>query len=59
MTTVPSASALIARSAQSTVAGLFLQQVRRAPSRPAVQTRDGTLTYAELADRALSLSAVL
>ncbi|MFX4221824.1 MAG: class I adenylate-forming enzyme family protein [Thalassobaculum sp.] len=59
MTTVPSASALIARSAQSTVAGLFLQQVRRAPSHPAVQTRDGTLTYAELADRALSLSAVL
>lgn len=54
-----SAPALIARSARSTVAGLFLQQVRRGPARPAVQTRDGTVTYEALADRALRLSAVL
>lgn len=59
MTSQPSASALIARSAQSTVAGLFLQQVRRGAHRPAVQTRDATLSYGTLADRALRLSGVL
>ena len=57
--TAPSASTLISRSALSTVAGLFLQQVRRGGDRPAVQTRDATLSYAELSDRACRLSAVL
>ncbi|WPZ32602.1 AMP-binding protein [Thalassobaculum sp. OXR-137] len=59
MTPAPSASTLISRSALSTVAGLFLQQVRRGGDRPAVQTRDATLSYAELCDRARRLSAVL
>lgn len=59
MTPAPSASALIARSALSTVAGLFLQQVRRGGGRPAVQTRDATLSYADLCDRARRLSSVL
>lgn len=57
--TSSTASALIARSAQTTVAGLFLQQVRRGSGRPAVQTRDGILTYGDLADRVLRLSGVL
>lgn len=54
-----SAPALIARSAQSTVAGLFLQQVRRGPSRPAAQTREGTVSYGTLADRARRLASEL
>ncbi|MDF1793693.1 MAG: class I adenylate-forming enzyme family protein [Thalassobaculaceae bacterium] len=54
-----SAPALIARSAQSTVASLFLQQVRRFPSRPAVQTQTMTLSYGALADRARRLAAIL
>lgn len=57
--TAPSASTLISRSALSTVAGLFLQQVRRGGERPAVQTSAGTLSYAELSDRARRLSAML
>lgn len=57
--TASSASTLISRSALSTVAGLFLQQVRRGPGRPAVQTRDASLSYADLCDRARRLSAVL
>ena len=57
--TASSASTLISRSALSTVAGLFLQQVRRGPGRPAVQTRDAILSYADLSDRARRLSAVL
>lgn len=57
--TSPTASTLIARSALTTVAGLFLQQARRFSSRPAVQTRDATLTYGALADRARRLAGVL
>ncbi|MFG1944007.1 non-ribosomal peptide synthase/polyketide synthase [Nonomuraea sp. NPDC048826] len=43
----------------ATVTGLFDRQVARHPARPAVTGADGTLTYAELRDRAERVRATL
>ncbi len=42
-----------------TVSGLFLQRVRSQPDAPALQSQDGTLSYAQLAGRVARLAGVL
>ena len=55
----PLIAGLIGRSAQSTVAGLFQEQVRVYPNRIALDDGTRRLTYAELDERARRLATVL
>ena len=57
--TLSSAETLISRSAQSTVATLFAQQVRRGGDRIALADRVRTVSYGELYERARRLAGVL
>ena len=57
--TTTSAETLISRSAQSTVATLFAQQVRRGGERIALADRARTVSYRELFERVKRLAGVL
>jgi acyl-CoA synthetase (AMP-forming)/AMP-acid ligase II len=57
--TTASAETLISRSAQSTVATLFAQQVRRGGERIALADRARTVSYRELFERVKRLAGVL
>ena len=53
------AGALIARSAQSTVASMFLDRVRWSPNAPALEDASQSLSYAELNERVNRIANLL